>query len=279
MFNIHNIDLIYNSNTNSSGFNSLKDLIPIDFDEIAGKKGHRYRDDLSKLCLYLSRKCIPCNVDNPDDYGVIMATGYGNFKHGLSINTLASNNSGKFSAQLFPNGTFSSSSSIVSIDRGLQGMNLTIDSSDFGFFKALNIAHSYIRRGLVNNFIILTGDDFHQASYLHNKRFSKKDLFLCSSVGSIMISGNKKSDIKITNPVYFDNEKEVNLYFESHSKIQKKIIYHTNKKVDLNTSNAILEIKNICKEMNAKPHLLNISLILESNNGKFAMINLLRNKK
>jgi len=38
MFNLHNIELIYNSNTNFSGFNSLKDLIPIDFNEIAEKK-------------------------------------------------------------------------------------------------------------------------------------------------------------------------------------------------------------------------------------------------
>lgn len=178
------------SNQMQKGFTSLENIIPNDLFDVIGKKGHRYHDNLTKLSLYCALKILPekeIAQINKSKLGVIMATRYGNFIQGYKINEHSISHQTPFSAQLFPNGTFSSTAVTISIALAAQGMNLTVDSGDLGMFAAIKIASQYISADTITHCLLISGDDYHPFTAKHYENQYGSPLKLLSGVNAILI--------------------------------------------------------------------------------------------
>jgi hypothetical protein len=144
----------------SSGFVGLAAALPADLHEVIGAKGHRYRDDLTKASLYCARRVAGALATSGDATGVVCATAFGNFKSGRAMLTQAHASSAPFSAQIFPNVTYSSSAVTVSLELGARGVNLTLTAGETGLAAALQRVADFAAAGRLADAIVLVGDDF-----------------------------------------------------------------------------------------------------------------------
>lgn len=189
------IDSANINKVSQAAFTTLERLFPEDLYDVIEKKGHRFHDDLTKLALYSSlkifnQKGVECS--DRKRLGVILATRYGNFTQGLKINRHSQLDESKFSAQLFPNSTFSSSAVIVSIKLAAQGVNLTLDSGDLGAIAAINLAKNYIDAGSIDQCLIIAGDDYHDFTAKHYENQLGYPLNLYSGVAAMLLSRESK---------------------------------------------------------------------------------------
>jgi len=191
-------------------FISLNEIMPQDLNDIIGKKGHRFHDDLTKLSLYLAKKH---NLDgvNLDRLGVVMVTGYGCFNQGLKINQAGINGNESYSAQLFPNATFSSSAVNVSIALGSRGLNLTLESDDLGVFNALNVVTNFINSGSIDSCLLLVGDDYSDFTTAHYRENISGNIFLSSAIGSMVIDNDILKSMK---SYVFNDESKAELFLD-----------------------------------------------------------------
>ncbi|MFC0430267.1 hypothetical protein [Kutzneria buriramensis] len=101
--------------------------IPADFAEVVLSKGDRFRDDFTRVCLYLARNNITGGTDGARAT-VVVGTEYGNLDAMLRLQRAALAGERRISAQQFPYATTSSAAVYVNIEHGVTGGNITLNA-------------------------------------------------------------------------------------------------------------------------------------------------------
>jgi hypothetical protein len=101
-------------------------MLPADMETVVEQKGDRFRDDFTRVCLYLASKNIV--VEEPSLATVVVGTEYGNLDAMLRFQRGVMANETSMFAQQFPHSTTSSASMFLNLGKGITGGNITLNS-------------------------------------------------------------------------------------------------------------------------------------------------------
>ena len=133
------------------------DGLPADLLDVIGTSGDQFRDDFTRLCLYLSLATAGPAPKDPD-VTIVIGTEYGNTGALAGLQRAASAKGRLLSAQVFPNATSSSAAAFVSIGLGATGRTMTLNAGALTPVIALWQALCALDRGQTCTSRLIVGD-------------------------------------------------------------------------------------------------------------------------
>jgi hypothetical protein len=134
--------------------------IPSDFLDVVDPRGDRFRDDFTRICLYLTRKNKFSQLDNMSQSAVIVATEYGNLAAMLRLQNQVRSNDAMVSAQQFPHATASSASTFINIDQKCTGGNVTLNAGGLNSIMGIYYSSMQLNLSQISTSHLLIGDTY-----------------------------------------------------------------------------------------------------------------------
>lgn len=132
---------------------------PTGLTDVIGTAGDQFRDDFTRLCLFLSLSGgAPAGPGADGDVTVVIGTEYGNTAALARLQRDGAAKGRMLSAQVFPNATSSSAAAMVSIALGATGRTMTVNAGPLTPVLALWQALNPLRRGRSATARLLVGD-------------------------------------------------------------------------------------------------------------------------
>lgn len=133
--------------------------LPPDFADVVARRNDHFRDDFTRLCLYLAQRYIVGGA-SPDRSTVIVGTEYGDLVSMLRLQRQAMANDASVAAQQFPYATTSSAATFVNIVAGVTGGNVTVNAGRLTAAVALLQAMLHVTAVAGGTSHLLIGDAY-----------------------------------------------------------------------------------------------------------------------